>query len=67
MTHIDEAYLIEHFQEALDKKQIQAFFQPIYRSLTGKIFCAESLARWIDPAKGIIPPAEFVQCWRNTG
>jgi len=26
MTHIDEAYLIEHFQEALDKKQIQGIF-----------------------------------------
>jgi len=67
MTHIDEAYLIEHFQEALDKKQIQAFFQPIYRSLTGKIFCAESLARWIDPAKGIIPPAEFVPVLEKHG
>ena len=67
MTHIDESFLTEHFHEALEKKHIQAYFQPIYRSLTGKIFCAESLARWIDPEKGMISPADFVPVLEKNG
>ena len=34
MANITETYLIDHFYEALEKKQIQAYFQPIFRSLT---------------------------------
>ena len=60
MANITETYLIDHFYEALEKKQIQAYFQPIFRSLTGKVFCAESLARWIDPEMGMIVPADFI-------
>ena len=67
MAKFNESYLTEHFQEALEKQQIQAYFQPIYRSMTGKILCAESLARWIDPEKGMITPAEFVPVLEKHG
>ena len=60
MANITETYLIDHFYEALEKKQIQAYFQPIFRSLTRKVFCAETLARWVDPEMGMIVPADFI-------
>ena len=60
MTNIDAAYLKENFDEALKNGFIQAYFQPIYRSMTGSMMCAESLARWIDPEFGIINPGVFI-------
>ena len=63
----NEAFVTDHFHDALEKKQIHAFFQPIYRSLSGKILGAEALARWIDPEKGMISPAEFIPVLESTG
>lgn len=60
MGHTDEVYLVNHFHEAVENGLIQAYFQPIYRSYTGKIFCAETLARWFGPDGEILPPDTFV-------
>ncbi len=60
MATIDAAYLTERFDEALKNGFIRAFFQPIYRSMTGNMMCAESLARWIDPEYGVINPGLFI-------
>ena len=60
MGYRDEAYLVNHFHESVEKGSIQAYFQPIYRSYTGKIICAESLARWFDPDGKMLSPDEFI-------
>ena len=67
MTNIDAAYIKENFDEALKNGFIQAYFQPIYRSMTGSMMCAESLARWIDPEFGIINPGVFVPVLEEEG
>jgi len=67
MENIDSAYFIEHFNEALEKGYIKAYFQPIYRSMTGKMMCAESLARWIDPELGMCSPALFIPALEDGG
>lgn len=56
----NEQYILEHFYEALEKKHIKAFFQPIIRTLTGSVCCAEALARWEDPNHGLLSPADFI-------
>ena len=56
----NEQYILEHFYEALEKKHIKAFFQPIIRTLTGSVCCAEALARWEDPNQGMLSPADFI-------
>lgn len=56
----DERFFTDHFREALDKGYIHAYYQPIYRSITGKMMCAESLARWIDPDNGMFSPTDFI-------
>ena len=38
-------YILEHFDEALEKNWIKVYFQPIVRSLTGDVCGAEALAR----------------------
>jgi|GEM_PF-3366783 len=53
-------YLIENLDTAIEKRYIRAFFQPIVRSITGKLCAMEALARWIDPKLGVIGPEMFV-------
>ena len=60
MGHTEEVYLVNHFHEAIENGLIQAYFQPIYRSFTGKILCAESLARWFDSDGKMFSPAFFI-------
>ena len=60
MSRTDEVYLVNHFHNAIENGLIQAYFQPIFRSYTGKIICAESLARWFSPDGKMLSPDEFI-------
>ena len=51
---------IKEFDNAIKNGNIVAYFQPLTRAITGNVFSAEALARWIDPQLGIIPPSEFI-------
>lgn len=48
-------------REALDKQEIEPWFQPIVRIEDGDIVGFESLARWYDPKLGHVSPTEFVE------
>lgn len=64
---IDRSFFDNIFNSAVNNGCIKAFFQPMFRSMTGKMVCVESLARWIDPNKGIISPNIFVPALENSG
>lgn len=53
-------YLINHLDEAIAHKHLQVYFQPVIRTLTGRLCSAEALIRWIDPDKGMLSPADFI-------
>ena len=55
-----EKYILSHFFEALETGRIQPYYQPVFRSITGKICDAEALARWDDETYGILSPAVFI-------
>ena len=55
-----KTFILRHFGEALEKHYIRVFFQPIVRTLTGRLCGLEALARWEDPKLGMISPAVFV-------
>ena len=57
---VSEQYILEHIDEAIDDGRIRAFFQPVIRTLTGRVCCAEALARWDDPENGMLSPAAFI-------
>ena len=42
---LDERYLIDNIQSAVDKGEIEVWFQPHIRSLSGKVSSFEALAR----------------------
>ncbi len=52
--------LIEKIDEAIEKRELKAFFQPQYDAITGNIAGAEALVRWIKDDGDIIPPDSFI-------
>ncbi|MBR2547888.1 MAG: EAL domain-containing protein [Eubacterium sp.] len=55
-----EEFVSSHFEEAIRRHEIQAFYQPVIRTSSGKLCSFEALARWIDPEIGMIYPDEFI-------
>lgn len=57
---VSEQYILKHKDEANSRRHIRAYFQPIIRTLTGEVCCAEALARWEDPNLGVLSPVDFI-------
>ena len=60
-------YIINHFDEALEKQWIQVYYQPIVRAVNGKVCDEEALSRWFDPNKGFISPGDFIPALEGAG
>ena len=52
---------------AIAEKHIQAYYQPIVRAVNGRVCDEEALARWIDPERGFMSPAEFIPYLEESG
>ena len=55
-----KSYVMDHLQEAMDKKYIRIYLQPVIRTISGTLCSAEALSRWIDPVYGLLSPADFI-------
>ena len=53
-------YILENFDQALEKGWIKVYYHALYRLESRKIAAFEGLARWIDPNRGVISPGEFI-------
>lgn len=60
-------YVINHLEKAISEKWIQVYYQPIVRASTEKVCDEEALARWIDPDRGMLSPAEFIPALEGAG
>ena len=60
-------YIIANIDRAVKEKWIQAYYQPIVRASDESVCDEEALARWIDPAEGILSPAEFIPHLEDAG
>ena len=54
------AFVLNYFREALDKEQIEVYFQPIIGTMSKKCRGYEVLSRWVVPGKGILSPGEYI-------
>ncbi|MGE4537832.1 MAG: putative bifunctional diguanylate cyclase/phosphodiesterase [Desulfovibrio sp.] len=54
-------------RHALESGEMTVHYQPIVSLSTGEITGVEALARWFHPAKGTIPPSEFIPIAEETG
>lgn len=55
-----EDFIKKNYKKALDRREIQAYYQPVIRTISRKLCSFEALARWIDPELGMIYPDEFI-------
>ncbi len=55
-----QQYIINNLDRALHEKWIQVYYQPLIRSANGRVCDEEALARWIDPVRGFMSPADFI-------
>ncbi len=62
-----EAELIKGLRTALAEQKLTAFFQPVVNLDTGYVEGFEALARWNDPVKGHISPAQFIPAAEKAG
>ena len=53
-------YIAVNIDRAINEKWIQVYLQPIIRTVNGQVCDVEALARWIDPEKGFLSPADFI-------
>ena len=53
-------YIISNIDKALSEKWISVYYQPIVRAVNGRVCDEEALARWIDPERGFMSPADFI-------
>lgn len=63
---INRQYVVENIDRALEENWITAFYQPIVRTTSRKVCDEEALARWIDPVKGMMSPADFIPILEDT-
>lgn len=61
------AQLERELRSALENKEFVLHYQPQVIVATGKIQGAESLIRWKHPARGLLPPSEFIPVAEETG
>ncbi len=57
---IRKQYVIDNLDKAIAENWITAYYQPIVRVTNKRVCDEEALARWIDPEKGLLSPAEFI-------
>ncbi|HET7435839.1 MAG TPA: EAL domain-containing protein [Thermoanaerobaculia bacterium] len=59
--------LEQHLHHAIERQQLELYYQPIYDRARRRIVSLEALLRWRDPNRGIVEPAEFITLAEETG
>ena len=59
--------LEQHLHHAIEREQLELYYQPIYDRATRRIVSVEALLRWRDPNRGLVEPAEFIELAEDTG
>ncbi|MCA1248371.1 bifunctional diguanylate cyclase/phosphodiesterase [Massilia sp. MS-15] len=54
-------------RQALGNGELILYYQPKFEIGTDRLVGAEALVRWLDPARGIVPPGEFIPLAESTG
>jgi diguanylate cyclase (GGDEF)-like protein/PAS domain S-box-containing protein len=61
------ALIANDLHYALEAGQFELHYQPIVALATGEARKAEALIRWRHPARGLVPPGEFIGIAEETG
>lgn len=64
---LQRAELITALRQAIDKKQLLLYYQPLIKSDNNRIIGSESLIRWQHPFLGMLMPQTFISLAEETG
>lgn len=67
MQTTDYLKTVAALHHALEHNEFVVYFQPIIHVASGKIVALESLLRWNQPLRGIVPPKDFIPIAEETG
>lgn len=59
--------LTNDLRKAIERDQLQLYYQPIVDLSSGRIAKAEALVRWAHPTKGLLMPGEFLTLAEESG
>jgi predicted signal transduction protein with EAL and GGDEF domain len=54
-------------KSALEKRQLQLYYQPIINLVANEVSSFEALMRWLHPKHGLISPCDFIPIAEQTG
>jgi diguanylate cyclase (GGDEF)-like protein/PAS domain S-box-containing protein len=57
---IQKHHKLGEIKQALNNNELKLYYQPKVNMVTGDVYGAEALMRWIHPEKGIIAPLDFL-------
>ncbi|HEY8473667.1 MAG TPA: GGDEF domain-containing protein [Natronosporangium sp.] len=64
---LDRLDLRSELSQALDRGQLEVYYQPIHSLGTGRVVALEALLRWHHPRHGHVPPEVFIPLAEDTG
>jgi diguanylate cyclase (GGDEF)-like protein len=64
---LERLALAARLRRAIERDELELHYQPICRASDSVIMGVESLVRWRDPERGLIPPAGFIPVAERTG
>ena len=64
---IDRLELEADLQRAIDRRELEVFYQPIIMLGTGELAGHEALVRWRHPTRGLMSPGAFIPVAEETG
>jgi len=64
---VDRLSLTTRLRHAVARGELRLHWQPIVSPADGALHAVEALVRWLDPARGLVAPAEFIPIAEETG
>ena len=60
-------HLESELRRAIERNEFEPYYQAIISMKTGRIYGFEALVRWLNPARGLVSPMEFIPLAEETG
>ncbi|MDE2402065.1 MAG: EAL domain-containing protein [Burkholderiales bacterium] len=66
-TALERLTIEADLRKAIERNELELFYQPQVDLSTGKVVSAEALMRWRHPERGLVPPDRFISIAESTG